>query len=384
MLSSPVKGDTVSTSSRLRVVLVATTLTVAGLVTPANAATLTTAWQNGAFQIDRHAVVSRSNIVLQAPNTTPTQSMPLGNGTVGAAVWAANGFTAQLNRDDTFPDRKSPGQVTIPGLAKLTSAPDFAAHLDLYDGELVETGGGLTAHIYVRADSDELVVDVAGADPNSSQSVQGNLWSGRSPQAQASGAIGTLAETWVDNPTGGTGQTFGSLLAVTAGGRNVSPSVVNGQAVKVSFNPNADGTFRVVVGVPHWTGGDAQSTAAALIGNDATASTVETGHLNWWHNFWGGANLIEANSADGSGQYLENLRTIYLYQEASLNRGQYPGTQAGVADLFAFSQDTQDWVPADYWFWNLRMQVAANLSAGVSALNNGVFNLYTSNLANIQ
>src|SRR5882757_4673810 len=132
MLSPPVKGDTVSTSSRLRVAFVATTLTVAGLATPAaDAATLTTAWQNGAFQIDRHAVVSRSNIVLGAPNTAATQSLPLGNGTVGAAVWAANGFTAQLNRDDTFPDRKSPGQVTIPGLAKLTSAADFAAHLDL-------------------------------------------------------------------------------------------------------------------------------------------------------------------------------------------------------------------------------------------------------------
>ncbi|HTI27153.1 MAG TPA: hypothetical protein VL652_39575 [Kutzneria sp.] len=373
-----------STSSRLRVVLVATTLTVAGLATPASAATLTTAWQNGAFQLDRQAVVSRSTIVLGAPNSAAAQSLPLGNGTLGAAVWAAGGFTAQLNRDDTFPDRKSPGQVTIPGLAKLTSAADFAAHLDLYDGVLTETGGGLTARIFVRADKDELVVDVKGADPNSAQTVQGNLWSGRSPQAQAGGAVGTLAETWVDNPTGGSGQTFGSLLAVTAGGRNVSAGVVNGQTVRTSFNPNADGSFRVVVGAPHWTGGDALGTAAQLFGNDAVASTVDVQHLAWWHNFWGGANLMEVNSADGSGQYLESLRTIYLYQEASLNRGQYPGTQAGVADLFAFSQDTQDWVPADYWFWNLRMQLAANLSSGVPALNTGFFTLYTSNLANIQ
>ena len=374
-----------STSSRLRVAFVATTLTVAGLTSPvAAAATQTTAWQNGAFQIDRHAVVSRSNIVLGSPNSAATQSLPLGNGSLGAAVWAASGFTAQLNRDDTFPGRKSPGQVTIPGLAKLTSAGDFAAHLDLYDGVLTETGGGLTARIYVRADKDELVVDVAGADPNSSQTAQGNLWSGRSPQAQASGPVGTLAETWTDNPTGGTNQTFGSLLAVTAGGRNVTSSVVDGQTVRTSFNPNANGTFRVVVGAPRWTGGNAQATAASLLGNDATASTVDTNHLAWWHDFWAGANLMEVNSADGSGQYLENLRTIYLYQEASLNRGQYPGTQAGVADLFAFSKDTQDWVPADYWFWNLRMQLAANLSSGVPALNTGFFNLYTSNLANIQ
>ena len=69
--------------------------------------------------------------------------------------------------------------------------------------------------------------------------------------------------------------------------------------------------------------------------------------MSWWHTYWAEANLIEMSSADGSAQYVENLRTIYLYQEASSNRGTWPGTQAGVADLFAFSKDTQDWVPAD-------------------------------------
>jgi len=58
---------------------------------------------------DPGAVISRSNIVLGSANATATQFMPVGNGTLGAAVWAAGGFTAQLNRFDTFPDRKSPG-----------------------------------------------------------------------------------------------------------------------------------------------------------------------------------------------------------------------------------------------------------------------------------
>jgi hypothetical protein len=377
----------VPVSHRFRAaVLAAAVLTTTGLVSPAPAvaATGTTAWHDGGFRLDRPGVVRRSNVVLGDVNSAPSQSLPLGNGSLGAAVWAAGGFTAQLNRADTFPDRKSPGQVTIPGLAKLTNAPDFAAHLDLYDGVLTETGGGLTARIYVRADSDELVVDVAGADPASAQTARGALWAGRAPAAQASGATGTLAETWVDNPIGGTNQTFGSLLAVTAGGRNVSASVVDGQTVQVSFNPTKNGTYRVVVGAPHWTGGDALGTAARLLGRDATASTVDAGHLRWWHGYWADANLVKADSADGTAQYLENLRTIYLYQEASLNRGKYPGTQAGVADLFAFSQDKHDWVPADYWFWNLRMQIAANLSSGVPSLNDAFFDLYTSNLANIE
>ena len=138
-------------------VITATISTVATLAggNPAAAATQSTAWQNGTFNIDRQGVVSRSDIVLGAPNDQPAQSLPLGNGSLGAAVWDANGFTAQLNRDDTFPDRKSPGQVSIPGLSAITGASNFSAHLDLYNGILTETGGGLTAQIYLRADADE-------------------------------------------------------------------------------------------------------------------------------------------------------------------------------------------------------------------------------------
>ena len=89
----------------------------------AHAATQSTAWQSGRFQIDTADVVREANIVLGSPNTSATQSMPLGNGTLGAAVWAANGFTAQLNRADNLPGRKSPGWVEIPTRA----APTYSA-----------------------------------------------------------------------------------------------------------------------------------------------------------------------------------------------------------------------------------------------------------------
>jgi len=366
--------------------LVATTAAMGHVAAIAAPAT-DTAWHNGGFNLDRPNLVRRSNVILGSANTLPQQSMPLGNGSLGVAAWAANGFTAQLNRSDTLPDRRSAGQVTIPGLARITGAADFAAHLDLYDGVLTETGAGLTAQIYVRADSDMLVVDVTGADPASTQSAQIGLWSGRSPAAAASGAVGTLAETWTDNQIGGTGATYGSLAALTAGGRNISASVVDGHTVRVSFNPNADGSFRVLVGGPAWAGADALGTASALFGSSAStpSATLQAPHLSWWHTFWSTTNLMKISSADGSGEYLENLRTFYLYQEAGLNRGSgnVPGTQAGVADMYSFNQDTHDWVPADVWWWNVRMQVTANMTSGATALNSRFFNLYTSNLANI-
>src|SRR5580693_671473 len=82
---------------------------------------------------------------------------------------------------------------------------------------------------------------------------------------------------------------------------------------------------------------------------------------------------------------MENLRTLYLYDEAaSMKSGAYPGSQAGVADMFAYDQDQQDWYPAGYWLWNLRGQIAANLSSGNFSLNLPIFGMYLNDLTNIK
>ena len=370
-------------------IAVAAMLTAAVGGTPAAlAATNTTAWQNGAFSENTGGVVSRSDVFLGRPNTLDSQSLPLGNGSLGVAAWAAGGFTAQLNRSDTMPSRLSPGQVQIPGLAPMTSASNFTGTLDLYNGVLNESGGGMTMQAWVPAGKDELIVNVTGANPSTQETADLHLWSGRSPTAAASGAVGTLAQTWVDNSqTGSSGLTFGAMSAITAGGTNVTASVVNSTEVQVSFTPNSNGSFRVVIASPEWTGGTASSTASTLIGSDATtaASTLLATQSSWWNAYWANAGLIEATSSDGTAQYMENLRTLYLYDEAaSMHSGDYPGSQAGVADMFAYDQDQQDWYPAGYWLWNLRGQIAANLSSGDFNLNLPIFSMYLNDLTNIK
>ena len=353
----------------------------------ATAAGTSTAWQTGKFSLSPAGVVGRSDIVLGTPNSAAAQSLGLGNGSLGVAAWAAGSFTAQLNRTDTMPDRKSPGQVQIPGLSTMTSAADFTGRLDIYNGVLTESGGGQTLKAWVPSGKDELIVDVTGANPNTTQTANVHLWSGRSPSAAASGKIGTLAETWVDNSEQEpSGRTFGSLAAITAGGQGVSTSVVNSTTVQVSFKPNADGSYRIVVGAPSWTGGTASTTAANLIGSDATTaeSTLLSSQSTWWNGFWANSGLIELNSSDGSAQYLEALRTIYLYTEAASMRGTYPGSQAGVTDMFNFGQDQQKWTPSSTWLWNLRTQISANMTSGNYALNTPIFNLYLNNLAAIE
>jgi hypothetical protein len=350
---------------------------------PAQAAP-STAWIGNRFEQDVPNLVRRANIIVGSAPAQPAQSMPVGNGQLGAAVWAASGFTAQINRTDTWPTRKSPGQVVIPGLAAMTGASDYSASVDLYDAIYRQSGGGMTATTYVRADKDELIVDVTGADPASTQTARLSLQSGRNPTAGASGAIARLAETWVDtgSASGGTGKTFGSLAAVTAGAQNVTSAVIDARTAEITFKPNADGSFRVIVASPTWAGGDAQATAQSLIGSDATASatTLRAGHLQWWHDYWNKVGLIRFTSTDGAADYMENLRTIFLYTEGATERGTFPTSQAGTNPLFNFSRDSQAWGGGHYWFWNLRMQLAANLGAGNADFNQPRFRLYRDNL----
>jgi hypothetical protein len=338
---------------------------------------VTTAWHDGSFHLNTARVVSESDIVLGRPNTEATEALPLGNGRLGAAVWSADGMTIQLNRADTLPHRLSPGQITIPGLAKLTHAPDYSGRLDLYNGAFVERGGGMSATVYVQPRTDTLIIDVTGADPSQPQTATLQLWEPRSPGASAHGTLGILSETWLDNlDPGASGQRFGSLAAITAQGRHVTAAISNSRAITITVTPNANGAFRIFVAAPHYAGGRSPAVIAARALADSNPST----HRAWWHDFWKRAALIKVASPDGEGQYMENLRNIYLFSAAAENGDRFPGSQAGVADLFSSARDNHRWDPAAYWHWNLRMQVAANLSAGLPELNLPYFRLYRESL----
>jgi alpha-L-fucosidase 2 len=341
----------------------------------------TTAWRDGKFHVDTAAVISRSDIILGAANTQAKEAMPLGNGSLGVAAWSAEGFTAQLNRADTLPDRLSPGQVVIPGLASLTSATDYEGRLDLYNGEFREQGGGMTAVAYVQPETDTLVVDVSGAKPDEAQTAMLKLWTPRNPHAEVNGAVGTLSETWIDNKNPeSSGRSFGSLSAITAQGRGVSVKMVDSRTISISFQPYPDGHFRLLVAAPHF--GDSGDVSGIV--RHALAEVKPEAHRTWWHQFWNRAALIKVHSRDGAGDYMENLRNIYLFSAAAERGVEYPGSQAGVADMFSSVRDAHRWDSSSFWHWNLRMQVAANLGAGLPELNAPYFNLYRENLPSIE
>ena len=355
---------------------IATLAAAVGIASPAHTQTL----RNDA------SLVGRSDIVLARPNLTPTQAMPLGNGRLGAAVWSADGLTVQLNRGDTLPELLPVARLSIPGLATMTAAADYSGRLSLYDAEFHEQGAGIHATVFVDSTSDTLIVDVTGADPAQAQTAKLTVPPPQNPTAQAADSVAILSRTWIDDKQpGASSSSFGSLAAVTAQGREVSTKVVDPNTVEITFHPSSDGHFRILVAAPHF---NAQSGAPAQIARQSlskiTSASVKTApDRSWWHQFWQRAAPMRIASADGSGEYMENLRTLYLYSAASESSGEFPGSQAGVADMLG-SALKHNWDPAAFWHWNLRMQVAANLSAGVPELNTPYFHLYRENLSNIE
>jgi hypothetical protein len=277
---------------------------------------------------------------LGQPNVEAAQAVPLGNGQLGVAVWSADGLTAQLNRNDTLPDRLSPGEVVIPGLSALTEAKDYSGRLDLYNGEFQEHGSGMTATAYVQPDTATLIVDVTGAPPDEDQTAQLKLWAPRETTAAAEGRAGWLSQSWIDNKNpGASGRSFGSLSAITADGRDVEAAVTDPLTITVSFKPYEDGHFRIIVAAPHYDGAvEAQAALRpSLVAGDAAA------HRSWWHAYWNRAAVIKIISNDGSGEYLENLRNIYLFAAAAEKGSEYPGSQAGVADMLSSARDAHQW-----------------------------------------
>ena len=328
-------------------------------------------------------VIGRSDIILARPNKAYFEAVPLGNGQLGAAIWSDNGLTIQLNRVDTLPDRLSAGQLVIPGLKALIEAADYKGRLNLYDGTFEESGGGMTAKAYIQpksrqSNSDLLIIDITGADPSKPQTAELHLWAPRTPKAEAKGAVGTLSESWVDDKAPGhSGRTFGSTASITAEGSNVTASTDGKLSVTVTATPDAKGNLRILVSVPQY-----QQPAAAA--SKAFADRDPKTHIASWNAFWHHADLMKITSQDGTADYMENLRTLYLYYAAAEAGVEYPGSQAGVGDLFSATRDDHQWDPSAFWHWNLRMQIAANLSAGLPELNEPYFRLYRDNLQRIE
>ncbi len=357
----------------------------------------TTAWRGGEFAIDARAVVERSDIVLETPPLEPEWSMGVGNGRVGAAVWAADGFAAQLNPNHTVGvEWKSAGQLRIDGLEDLADADDYGGRVALYDGVFEQSGNGTTVETYVHATNDEnlYVVDIDGVDPDSELTVSLELEDDRDPEITTTETVAAYTETWEDEGddrfVGEPDEedwTWSLAAALTTDGRERTAEQVDETTIAVHCRPDEDGALRVFVSLPPYPGDEVEAAKDDAIDavEDATeqsASSLRSAHEAWWHEFWEQANLLRLESDDGAAAFYENARALNLYYQASMNRGVVPGHHAGEGHLFRYQGDHIDWLGFSngYWHFNVRLQVLASFAAGITDLNEPLFRLYRENI----
>ena len=142
---------------------------VAVPIQPAVAATVTTAWQNGVFSVN----TGRGGVPI-GRRPRPAEHRGLAVAAAGQRLARRRRLGGERLHRPAEPQRHhayrlSPGQVQIPGLSAMTSASNFSGTLDLYNGVLDESGGGMTMQAWVPAGKDELIVNVTGANPSTQE-----------------------------------------------------------------------------------------------------------------------------------------------------------------------------------------------------------------------
>jgi hypothetical protein len=116
--------------------------------------------------------------------------------------------------------------------------------------------------------------------------------------------------------------------------------------ITVSFQPNADGSFRVICGAPKFNGSTVAATVSQLFG--------VTPRRPIWNRPTriGGTRPKDAGlivtTSDGS-EYYENLRAIFLFAHAARAGASGPDRRPA-SRTYHFSQDYAQWYAAGYWF----------------------------------
>lgn len=355
----------------------------------------------GELNLDTAAWLSRNNLVYGSPPFLKSDSIPLGSGKVGAAVWIdpVNGLTAHLNRAEGVPALAGLGTLRISNLASLARARDYHGVLSLRDGIFTQTAGALTVTSFFRWGGEELVIDIAGANPAETVNVELVTSPGGSGHGGAAPAITPFqliaGADPVDEATGknciaiaAADATSGSypgfratqFFAATAVGREVVASATGGSS-RLTFKPLADGSYRVVIPVRIWTGTPANSATlktealaavAAVPGLSAdplmtlTASQAAAFAANWDN-----AAMIRLTTGNGTARYIEQMLALDTYLRISASLTPLPAVGGGETRLFS-------WNPVglfnrNHWYQNLRPINHANIASGVWRGNLGTW-----------
>ena len=362
------------------------------------------------------AVVSRADLIYNAPVARSEEGIPIGNGRMGTLVWTTpSALKFQINRVDIQPINKDTrsfferntdymGGAGFVDLELAGSGGDvFTAdgtsqRLSVYEGLLDVQAAGVHARMLAWHERDVIAIEIddrrAVPEP-----IQINLRMLRSASQYSGGAMEKMIADRIvtvrtrdhiaasqiaardgrilltQNFQEGTHRAK-SAVAIALLGRKTLTRFANETEVRI-VSPAERG--RVVVLIASAATLDAgQDVAAAALSNlDAAAAKsfddLAGDNAEWWHGFWQ-RGTIALQSADGTADEVAANYHYYLYLMASTSRGAFPPKFNGM--LWNTAGDMRPW-GTQHWFANLSCYYEALFAANRIDLLDPVFSMYS-------
>ena len=352
---------------------------------------LTAIDSNGQLDFDRAKWLARNNLIYQSAPSLNSESVPLGSGRVGAALWVdpANGLTAHLNRPEGVPAMGGLGTVRIRNLSSLTTLENYRGTLAVHDGIFTQEAGNLKVTSFFRWGGEELVIDVQGAPPAETVIVElstykntHNTIASNVPGAEISGA-NCIAVCGADGSLPNSYPDFRAtqFLAAQAAGTNVV-AASNANGATLTFKPHPNGTYRVVIPVKIWTGNlvnltslksEALAATAAPLATDPFTSMIATQKAAF-QAMWENCAMIRLASKDGETRYIEQMIVLDTYIRLSAALTPLPAAGGGETRMFSW-RPTPRWALYN-WYQNLRPLNYANIASGLTEANFATWNTF--------
>ena len=348
------------------------------------------------LNVDIKSYLSKHDLVFLSPPREGWEGLPLGNGSFGGPLWAAeDGLIFQANHTDTFelPDpqggEQKAGWTVLRSCGRLRiqhSVPmhnwlyldDFEARLSLSDAEACFAArtafGRFETTAYIHAGAPVAVFrhhaayagDLAGT--GAPIRILLERWGSRvfgwwynHIQGGASFSLGNT-EARADGDDACLETTFRGVrvaLRCRVIGKEVTAHVNHSHQAEITVRAAPQQDFAILLAcVTSHESTDPAASAKAAIEAAAAKSDLAVEHRQWWAQFW------SRSFVHISQDYFENLYYLHHYLMGSSCRGKHPPLFNG--GLWTWNHDVRNWVNPHHWneqqsFWCLPAANRADL-----------------------
>lgn len=360
-------------------------------------ATIKDAKHSAILGVDYRKLISRADLIYDAPVERSEEGQPVGNGRMGSLVWTIpSALKFQINRVDVFGNNSASdnfyerhsdycggiGYVDIDFGEKVFTVPQFRQHLSCYDGLETVTGNAVEAKVLTWHEQDVMAIQIKDNRKNLAP-IFTNLRMLRLPVSKKGDHSAISKINIIDDKIVLT-QEFrednyycGTALVIDITGRQGKAELTNKSTVRLSALPGNDAAFSVFIASAASFNPKEDIVASAMKKLEAAQSqgfeSLFQSNKEWWHEYWKKA-FVHLNSTDGVADMIEKHYNYYLYVMASSSRGDYPTKFNGM--LWITGGDARKWGGL-YWGANQSCLYNAIFPSNRLALMDPMFQMYS-------